>query len=127
MNEDAKLCKIDTSAAKAAPGVLAVFTAADIAADGLGGLPCGWLIKSKDGSNMIEPPHPALAQGKVRHVGDPVAMVIATSKAAAKAAAALVDVSYDVLPAIGQLADAVKPGAPQLFDEAPGNQCYDWH
>jgi carbon-monoxide dehydrogenase large subunit len=127
MYAHAKLGKIDTAAAKAAPGVIAVFTGDDIAADGLGGLPCGWLIKSKDGSNMIEPPHPALAQGKVRHVGDPVAMVVATTRAAAKAAAGLVDVSYDVLPAVGQLADAVKPGAPQLFDEAPGNQCYDWH
>src|ERR1043165_1 len=127
MYAHAKLGKIDIAAAKAAPGVLAVFTGDDIAADGLGGLPCGWLIKSKDGSNMIEPPHPALAQGKVRHGGDPGARVIATSKAAAKAAAGLVDVSYDVLPAVGQLADANKPGAAQLFDEAPGNQCYDWH
>ncbi|HSS02724.1 MAG TPA: xanthine dehydrogenase family protein molybdopterin-binding subunit [Kofleriaceae bacterium] len=127
MYAHAKLGKIDTAAAKAAPGVIAVFTGDDIAAAGLGGLPCGWLIKSKDGSNMIEPPHPALAQGKVRHVGDPVAMVIATSKAAAKAAAGLVDIEYDVLPAVGQLADAGKPGAGQLFDEAPGNQCYDWH
>jgi carbon-monoxide dehydrogenase large subunit len=127
MYAHAKLGKIDTAAAKAAPGVLGVFTGEDIAADQLGSLPCGWLIKSKDGSNMIEPPHPALAQGKVRHVGDPVAMVVATSRAAARAAAGLVDINYEVLPAVGQLADAVKPGAPQLFDEAPGNQCYDWH
>src|SRR5262245_12201654 len=123
----AKIGKIDTAAALAAPGVVAVLTGADVAKDELGGLPCGWLVKSKDGSNMIEPPHPALAQGKVRHVGDPVAMVVATSRTAARAAAALVDINYDVLPAVGQLADAVKPGAPQLFDEAPGNQCYDWH
>src|SRR5215470_1903095 len=92
----AKIKKIDATAARNAPGVVAVFTGDDIAADGLGPLPCGWLIKSKDGSNMVEPPHPALAQGKVRHVGDPVAMVIATSKAAARAAAGLVDVTYDV-------------------------------
>src|SRR5678815_3399311 len=105
MYAHAKIKKIDTKAAKAAPGVLAVFTGDDIAADGLGGLPCGWLVKSKDGSNMVEPPHPALAQGKVRHVGDPVAMVVATSKAAAKAAAGLVDIDYEVLPAIGLLAD----------------------
>src|SRR5215467_13833723 len=123
----AKLGKIDTAAAKAAPGVLGVFTGADIAADQLGPLPCGWLIKSKDGSNMIEPPHPALAQGKVRHVGDPIAMVVATSKAAARAAAGLVDITYDALPAIGLVADAVKPGAPVVHDEAPNNLCYDWH
>src|SRR5215510_291294 len=112
MYAHAKIAKIDATAARAAPGVVGVFTGNDIAADGLGGLPCGWLIKSKDGSNMVEPPHPALAQGKVRHVGDPVAMVIATSKAAAHAAAGLVDIAYDVLPAVGLVSDAVKPGAP---------------
>jgi carbon-monoxide dehydrogenase large subunit len=127
MYAHARIAKIDTAAAKAAPGVVAVFTGEDIAADGLGGLPCGWLIKNKDGSNMIEPAHPALAQGKVRHVGDPVAMVIATSNAAARAAAGLVDITYDVLPAVGLLADAFKSGAPAVHDEAPGNVCYDWH
>jgi carbon-monoxide dehydrogenase large subunit len=127
MYAHAKIAKIDLAAAKAAPGVVGVLTGEDVAADGLGGLPCGWLIKNKDGSNMVEPPHPALAQGKVRHVGDPVVMVIATSRAAARAAAGLVDVSYDVLPAVGLLADAGKPGAPQVWDEAPGNLCYDWH
>jgi aerobic carbon-monoxide dehydrogenase large subunit len=127
MYAHARIHKIDTTAAQAAPGVVGVFTGDDIAADGLGGLPCGWLIKNKDGSNMVEPPHPALAQGKVRHVGDPVAMVVATSKAAAKAAAGLVDIDYDVLPAVGLLADAVKPTAALIHDEAKGNLCYDWH
>jgi len=127
MYAHAKIAKIDSSAAREAPGVVAVFTGEDIAADGLGGLPCGWLIKNKDGSNMVEPAHPALAQGKVRHVGDPVAMVVATSKVAARAAAALVDITYDVLPAIGLLADATRPGAPVVHDEAPNNLCYDWH
>ena len=74
--------RIDTAAAAAAPGVVAVFTGADLAADGIGGLPCGWLIHSKDGSPMEEPPHPVLAHGKVRHVGDPVAVVIAETPAA---------------------------------------------
>src|SRR5215831_670822 len=123
----AKIKKIDATKARKADGVVAVFTGDDIAADALGPLPCGWLIKSKDGSNMIEPPHPALAQGKVRHVGDPVAMVIATSKAAAKAGAGLVDIDYESLPAIGQLTDAVKSGAALVHDEAKGNLCYDWH
>jgi aerobic carbon-monoxide dehydrogenase large subunit len=127
MYAHAKIGKIDATAAVAAPGVLAVLTGDDVAADGLGGLPCGWGIKNKDGTAMAEPPHPALAQGKVRHVGDPVAMVIATSKAAAQAAAGLVDVTYDVLPAVGLLGDAVKPGAPLVFDEVPGNVCFDWH
>jgi len=127
MYAHAKITKIDSAAAKAAPGVIGILTGDDVAADGLGGLPCGWLIKNKDGSNMVEPPHPALAHGKVRQVGDPVVMVIANTKAEARAAAALVDVSYDVLPASGLLADAVKPGAPQVWDEAPNNTCYDWH
>jgi carbon-monoxide dehydrogenase large subunit len=127
MYAHAKLTAIDTTAARAAPGVVGILTGEDVAADGLGGLPCGWLIKNKDGSNMVEPPHPALAHGKVRHVGDPIVMVIATSKAAARAAAGLVEVSYDPLPAVGLLADAAKPGAPLVWDEAPGNACYDWH
>ena len=123
----AKVNGVDAKAALAAPGVLAVLTGADVAADGLGGIPCGWLVKSKDGSPMVEPSHPALAQGKVRHVGDPVAMVIASTKAAAKAAAALVEVDYEPLPAVGLLANAIVPGAPQVWDEAPGNVCFDWH
>ncbi|HEX4416367.1 MAG TPA: xanthine dehydrogenase family protein molybdopterin-binding subunit [Kofleriaceae bacterium] len=127
MYAHAKLTAIDTTAARAAPGVVGILTGEDVAADGLGGLPCGWLIKNKDGSNMVEPPHPALAHGKVRHVGDPVVMVIATSKAAARTAAGLVEVSYDPLPAVGLLADAARPGAPLVWDEAPGNACYDWH
>src|SRR5260370_26443174 len=68
---------IDRERARAAPGVLAVLTGDEVAADGLGGIPCGWQITNKDGSVMVEPPHPALAQGKVRHVGDPVVMVLA--------------------------------------------------
>ena len=123
----ARLAKVDTAAAREVPGVLAVLTGEDVAADGLGGIPCGWLVKSKDGSNMVEPPHPALAHGKVRHVGDPIAMVIATSKTAARTAMALVDVDYEVLPAAGLLADAVADGAPLVWDEAAGNVCFDWH
>ena len=123
----AAIKKIDAAAALAAPGVLAVLTGDDVAADGLGGIPCGWLVKSKDGSSMVEPPHPALAQGKARHVGDPVAMVIADSKAAARAAAKLVDVDYDVLPGCGRLPEATADGAPLVWDQAPGNVCFDWH
>ena len=123
----AKLKKIDAAAARKAPGVLAVLTGEDVAADQLGGIPCGWLVKSKDGSNMVEPPHPALAQGSVRHVGDPVVMIVADTKAHARAAAALVDVDYDVLPAVAHLGDAVAPNAPLVWPEAKGNVCYDWH
>ncbi|HZS85042.1 MAG TPA: xanthine dehydrogenase family protein molybdopterin-binding subunit [Stellaceae bacterium] len=118
---------IDTAAAAAAAGVVAVFTAKDMAADGVGGLPCGWQIHSKDGSPMIEPPHPALATDRVRHVGDPVAVVIAETKAQAREAAELIAVDYQPLPAVASAAEAQKPGAPQLFDAAPGNLCFDWH
>jgi carbon-monoxide dehydrogenase large subunit len=123
----AAIRSIDTSRALAAPGVLAVLTGEDVAADGLGGLPCGWLIKNKDGSNMVEPPHPALALGKVRHAGDPVAMVVAATRAQARDAAQLVDVDYEARPAVAQLRGAVAAGAPVVWDEAPGNVCFDWH
>src|SRR3984957_4080310 len=123
----ATLGAIDTTAAAKAPGVVAVFTGADMAADNVGGLPCGWQIHNKDGSPMAEPPHPVLAIGKVRHVGDPVAVVIATTKQAAKDAAELLDIDYQDLPAVASLADAVKPGASLVHDEVPGNVCYDWH
>ncbi len=115
---------IDVSKAKAAPGVVAVYTAADL--EGVNGLPCGWLITSVDGTPMKEPPHPVLAKGKVRYVGDPVALVIAETRDQAKDASEQIDVDYDVLPAVVSAVDALKPGAPQIHDEAPGNKCYTW-
>jgi carbon-monoxide dehydrogenase large subunit len=123
----AAIRSIDAAAAKAAPGVLAVLTGEDVAADGLGGIPCGWQVKGKDGSNMIEPPHPALALGKARHAGDPVVMVIAETRAEARDAAQLVEIDYDPLPAVAHLPAAVGAGAPLVWDEAPGNVCFDWH
>src|SRR6202034_3071291 len=123
----AKIGSIDTKAAAKAPGVVAVFTGADMAADGIGGLPCGWQIHNKDGSPMAEPPHPVLAVGKVRHVGDPVAVVIATTKQAAKDAAEALVIDYQDLPAGASLTDAVKAGASLVHDDAAGNVCYDWH
>ncbi len=120
----AKVRKVDTARAKAAPGVVGVFTGADL--EGVGGLPCGWLITSLDGTPMKEPPHPVLAQGKVRYVGDRVALVVAESLTQAKDAAELVDVDYEVLPAVVSPADAIKPGAPVVHDIAPDNRCYSW-
>ena len=93
---------------------------------GVNGLPCGWLITSTDGKPMKEPPHPVLAQGKVRYVGDQVALVVAETLDQAKDAAELIDVDYEVLPAVVNAVDALKPGAPQIHDEAPGNKCYTW-
>ncbi len=121
----AKIISIDTSAAKAAPGVVAVYTAEDLAA--IGGLPCGWQIHSKDGSPMAEPKHPVLAEGKVRHVGDPIAVVIAETKQQARDAAELINIDLQDLPSTATVTDALKPGAAQIHDNAPGNVCYDWH
>jgi len=122
----ARIDGIDTSAAAKAPGVVAVYTGKDLEADGIGGLPCGWLIHSKDGSPMKEPPHPVLASGRVRHVGDPVAVVIADSLGQARDAAELVSVNYAIEPAVTDMTEALKPGAPLVFADVPGNVCYDW-
>ena len=123
----ARIVAIDAAAAKAAPGVVAVFTGADLAAQNIGGLPCGWQIHNKDGTPMAEPPHPVLAVDKVRHVGDPVAVVIAETRQAAKDAAELLVIDYEDLAAVASVSDAVKPGAPLVHDDVPANQCYDWH
>jgi len=125
---NARLSRIDTSGAASAPGVVAVFTGQDMAKENIGGLPCGWLINSKDGSPMKEPPHPVLAVDRVRHVGDPVAVVIAESYGQAKDAAEKIGVDYTVDPAVVDPVEALKSGAPQVWPEqAPGNVCYDWH
>jgi carbon-monoxide dehydrogenase large subunit len=120
----AKIRGIDTAKAKQAPGVVAVYTSADL--EGVNGLPCGWLITSVDGTPMKEPPHPVLAKGKVRYVGDQVALVVAETQNQAKDAAELIEVDYEILPAVVNVIDALKPGAPQIHDEAPGNKCYSW-
>ena len=123
----AAIRSIDLAQAKSMPGVLAIFTGADLAAANVGGIPCGWQIHNKDGSPMAEPMHPALAIGKVRHVGDQVAVVIAETRAQARDAAEAIVVDYDVLPAAATMAQALAAGAPQIHDAAPGNLCYDWH
>src|SRR5690606_23814838 len=120
----ANLRSVDKSAALAAPGVVGVFDGQDVAKDNINGLPCGWLITSTDGQPMKEPPHPVLAQGKVRYVGDHVAIVIADTLENAKNAAELVQVDYDVLPAAVDVRDA--PKATALHEVAPDNHCYKW-
>jgi len=122
----ARINGIDKTAAMNAPGVVAVYTGEDVAADKLGGLPCGWLITDVDGQPMKEPAHPILAQGKVRYVGDHVAVVIAESVWQAKDAAELLEVDYEILPAVVSPAKAVAGGAPQVHDDAPDNVCYVW-
>ncbi len=120
----ARIKSINTAQAKAAPGVIEVYTGEHVAADKIGGLPCGWLITSTDGTPMKEPPHPILAQGKVRYVGDHVAMVVAQTQEQARNAAELVEVDYEVLPSVVRATQAAK--APALHEQAPDNHCYKW-
>ncbi len=122
----ARIKGLDASAALATPGVVAVLTGADMAADGVGSLPCGWGVNNKDGSPMSEPGHPPLATDTVHHVGDQVAVVVATSRAIAKDAAELIEVDYEELPAVATLEDASADDAPLVWPDAPGNVCFDW-
>ncbi|MGD9951118.1 MAG: xanthine dehydrogenase family protein molybdopterin-binding subunit [Burkholderiales bacterium] len=122
----AKIKSVNTAKAKTAPGVLAVYTGDDVAAAKLGGLPCGWLITDVNGQPMKEPPYPVLAHGKVRHVGERVAVVVAESLDEARDAAELVQVDYEVLPAVADGRIARAKGAPQIHDIAPDNTCYVW-
>ncbi|WP_424813730.1 xanthine dehydrogenase family protein molybdopterin-binding subunit [Roseococcus sp. YIM B11640] len=121
----ARIGAVDTSAAAGMPGVLAIYTSADLA--GIGGLPCGWQIHSKDGSPMAEPKHPVLAEGKVRHVGDPVAVVVAETRSQARDAAEAIQVDYQALPAVTATTAGLEAGAPLVHDDIAGNLCYDWH
>jgi aerobic carbon-monoxide dehydrogenase large subunit len=118
---------IDTAAALAMPGVLAVYTGADLQAAGYGGLKCVPPMKNRDGTPMKKPPRPALAVDKVRFVGDPVACVIAQTAIQAKEAAEAVTLDIEPLPAVTRASEAVKPGAPLLFDDVPNNVALDYH
>ena len=117
---------IDTSRAESAPGVVAVFTGADLEADGVGGLICGWTITQADGETHKAPKHPVIAVGKVRHVGEVVAMVIAETPAQAADARDMIDVDYEELPAVSAIGKTFDDGAPLLHEDAPGNVCYSW-
>jgi aerobic carbon-monoxide dehydrogenase large subunit len=122
----ATIKRIDTKAAAKMPGVVGILTGAELAADKVGGLICGWMIHSKDGSPMKAGAHPALADGKVRYVGDHVAVVIAESQAQARDAAEKVVVDYDVLPANADLATCTDKGKPTIHDVASDNVVYDF-
>ncbi len=119
----ARVKGVDTAAAAAMPGVAGVFSGKDIEGK-MGGLPCGWLISNPDGSPMKEPPHPILAIGKVRYVGDHVAMVVADTLQQAKDAAEAVQVDYEELAPVIDMRTA--RNGPALHDEAPDNHCYKW-
>lgn len=121
------IAKIDISAATEMDGVLAVFTGEDWTKAGYGPIPTKSAVrKFKDGSDLKEPPHHAIAIDRVRHVGEPVAVVIAETRNIAKDAVEVIDVDYEALPAVTGLKEAVAQGAPQIWDIAPNNICLDF-
>src|SRR3981081_126666 len=122
----AKVKNIDSSAAMKMPGVVGVLTGKQLVDAKIGNLICGWAITSKDGTPMKMGAWPAMAPETVRFVGQAVAVVIAETKNQARDAAEAVVVDYEVLPAAADIRAAIKPGAPQLHPEAPGNVIYDW-
>ena len=122
----ARIITMDADAARAMPGVLAVYTGADLQADGIGGIPCGVSIKNRDGSSRADVPHHALASGAVRHVGDPVAFIVAETHQAARDAAEAVFVEYDILPSVTDLGATLDAGSPAVWDSVPGNMAFDW-
>jgi aerobic carbon-monoxide dehydrogenase large subunit len=118
---------IDVGPALAQPGVLGAYTGKDLSRAGFGTLACLIGFKNRDGTEMRKPPRPALPIDKVRFVGDPIAFVVADTPARARDAADAVSVTIEPLPAVIDLQDAVRPDAPQLYDEAPGNVALDYH
>src|SRR4029453_2183358 len=121
------LKKVDTAAAKTMPGVLGVWTGEDMVAAGYGNFVSRMPLKSKDGTPLLQSNKPILAVGKVRFVGDPIAVVVAETLAQARDAAEAVEVDIDALPAVTRAADAIKPGAPQLYESVPNNMVLDYH
>ncbi len=115
---------IDASAAAAMPGVVRVFTAKDF--EGVGGLPCGWQITDRAGNPMQEPKHPILADGFVRHVGDPVVAVVAETLDQARDAAAAVVLDITETPAVIDMKAALEAASPKVHSDLDSNLCYDW-
>ena len=122
----AEIRSIDLEAAKAAPGVLGIFTGDDLAADGIGDIPCLVPMPGKNGGKTVMPPRPALARGRVRHVGDAVAFIVAETLAEARDAAELVEIDYDTLPAVTDTKTANQPGQPQVWPQAENNTSLVW-
>ncbi|HYW03611.1 MAG TPA: xanthine dehydrogenase family protein molybdopterin-binding subunit [Gammaproteobacteria bacterium] len=122
----AAIRSLDATAAESAPGVVAVYTGEDLARDGIGDLPCLAQVKSRDGSDLVTPPRPALARGRVRYVGDPVAVVVAQTREQAGDAVDRIEVEYEMLDAVTDTARALDEDAPRVREEAPGNLCFDW-
>ena len=122
----ANITLLDASAARTMAGVKAVYTGDDLKQDGIGGLPCAVVMTNRDGSKGAMPPHPVLADGVVRHVGDPVAFIVAATPAEARDAAEAILVEYDVLDSSTDLAGSIEPGASLVWPETPDNTVFDW-
>jgi carbon-monoxide dehydrogenase large subunit len=122
----ARVVRVSADEARRAPGVVAVLTGADLATDRIGNLPTDTGRKRRDGSPAFATPRPALVRDRARHVGDPVALVVAESQAQAVDAAALVTVDYEPLPAVASTHDVLRGGAPAVWDEAPDNVAFVW-
>ena len=119
-----RITSIDTKSASEMPGVVRIFTGADF--EGVGGLPCGWQVTDRFGEVMQEPAHPVLAQGKVRHVGEPIAAVVADTLQQARDAADAIDLDIEELPAVVNMKAALEEGATKVHDDLSDNLCYDW-
>ncbi len=122
----ADIKSIDVSAARDMPGVLGVFTGDDLANAGIGNVPCMAPLKNRDGTSFVPPPRPALARGRVRFAGEAVAVVVAERLEDARDAAEAIVVDYAPLAAVGDIAAAIAPGAPQIWPSADGNIAFDW-
>ncbi len=120
----ASIDSIDTSEAAAMDGVVAIFTSEDFAE--VGGIPCGWQVNNIDGTPMAEPKHPILAEGAVRHVGDPVAVVVAESRTIARDASEMISIEYSPLDAVMNMDDALADGSACVHADIGSNLCYDW-
>jgi carbon-monoxide dehydrogenase large subunit len=120
----ARIGAIDVAEALAMPGVVAVYTGQDTAADGLGDLPCGWLVKQKDGSDMVTAPHPPLAVTQTNYVGEPFGLVVAETAEQAQLAAEVVDADLEELDPV--VDPAIATGSDQIHEGVPGNLAYDW-
>src|SRR6185437_9802846 len=118
----ARIKRIDAATARGMPGVLFVGTGADVRADGLGDIPCVTPLNNRDGTPRHDTPRPVLAVGAVRHVGEPVALVVAETLAAARDAAEAIEVEYEGLPSVTGAKEAVAPGAPTVALELVNNR-----
>ncbi|HUB48094.1 MAG TPA: xanthine dehydrogenase family protein molybdopterin-binding subunit [Acetobacteraceae bacterium] len=122
----ARVRTLDIAAAAKLPGVKAIYTATDLNADGIAPLPCAAPVENRDGTQQAMPPHPVLADDVVRHVGDPLAFIVADTIKAARDAAEQVTVDYDVLPATTDTAKAIDKGAPLVWPDVAHNIVFDW-